>query len=130
MKFPINWHRLEALPRIRYAGTGEVGEMLEDKLARLRKRNGLTQADMAAYLQISRQAYSTYETGKHEMDMRTLCKLAEYFNVSIDYLFGRYDIKPFLIDDEDERELIEAYRALDARGKGSVRAVIKYETSV
>ena len=101
--------------------------MLGEKLAELRKEKGLTQADIAAYLQISRQAYSTYEVGKHEMDLRTLGKMADYYQVSIDYLFGRYDIKPFLIDSDDEITVIKGYRALDGRGKGSVKATLAFE---
>ncbi|MDR0325249.1 MAG: helix-turn-helix domain-containing protein [Oscillospiraceae bacterium] len=103
--------------------------MLGDKLAELRKKKGLTQADLAAYLQISRQAYSTYEVDKHEMDLQTLGKLADFYGVSIDYLFGRYDSNPFLLGDEDEIALIKDYRRLDARGKGSVRATLAFELS-
>ncbi|MDR0294079.1 MAG: helix-turn-helix domain-containing protein [Oscillospiraceae bacterium] len=101
--------------------------MLGDKLAELRKKRGLTQVDVAAFLQISRQAYSTYEVGKHEMDLQSLQKLADFYGVSIDYLFGRYDVKPFLLSDDDEIALVKDYRGLDGRGKGSVRATLAFE---
>lgn len=60
-----------------------------EKLRELRKQNNLTQSDMAAILGISRQAYSNYELGTREADHITLIKLADYFNVTTDYLLGR-----------------------------------------
>lgn len=59
------------------------------KLIELRKEKKLTQSDLAEVLGISRQAYSNYEAGKRQPDNETLLKLAEYFNVSVDYLLGR-----------------------------------------
>lgn len=42
-------------------------------------------------------------------------------------LLGRYDEKPFLIDNDDEIALIKDYRILDERGKGSVKAALSFE---
>lgn len=61
------------------------------KLIELRKEKKLTQSDLAVVLGISRQAYSNYEAGKRQPDNETMLKLAEYFNVSVDYLLGRDD---------------------------------------
>ena len=61
------------------------------KLIELRKEKKLTQSDLAEVLGISRQAYSNYEAGKRQPDNETMLKLAEYFNVSVDYLLGRDD---------------------------------------
>lgn len=58
-------------------------------LIELRKEQKLTQSNMAEVLGISRQAYSNYEAGKRQPDNEILLKLAEYFNVSVDYLLGR-----------------------------------------
>ena len=55
-------------------------------LIQLRKKAGKTQKDMAEYLGISRQAYANYETDARKPDYETLLKLAEFFNVSVDYL--------------------------------------------
>lgn len=59
------------------------------KLIELRKEKKLTQSDLAEVLGISRQAYSNYEAGKRQPDNETMLKLAEYYNVSVDYLLGR-----------------------------------------
>jgi len=61
------------------------------KLVELRKEKKLTQSDLAEVLGISRQAYSNYEAGKRQPDNETMLKLAEYFNVTVDYLLGRSD---------------------------------------
>lgn len=70
-----------------------IGEIL----AELRKDKHLLQKDLADYLNISVGTVSNYETGAHEPDFKTLCTLADFFQVSTDYLLGRtdlpYDIK-------------------------------------
>lgn len=65
---------------------------LSDVLSELRKDKHLRQKDLADYLNISVGTISNYETGAHEPDFETLCRLAEYFHVSTDYLLGRTDI--------------------------------------
>ena len=57
-----------------------------ENLLLLRKQKGLTQKDMADFLGISRQAYANYETGNREPDLTTLKRIAEYFNVSVDFI--------------------------------------------
>ena len=44
---------------------------------------------MAAELQVSKSAYNYWEQGKIEIDFENLKKIADYFNVSVDYLLGR-----------------------------------------
>ena len=53
----------------------------------LRKKKKITQEQLAAALNISPQAVSKWETGACLPDMLTLPLLAEYFHVSIDYLY-------------------------------------------
>lgn len=55
----------------------------------LRKQLNKTQQDIANDLNISRQNYSRYESENVEPDIKTLKNLADYFNVSLDYLCGR-----------------------------------------
>ena len=50
-----------------------------DKIRELRKQKGVSQAVVAEYLGITKQAYSLYETGKREPDFDSLLKLADYF---------------------------------------------------
>lgn len=55
----------------------------------LREQKGLRQEDMAKMLGISRQAYCTYENDRHQAGYEILIKLADFFEVSIDYLLER-----------------------------------------
>jgi transcriptional regulator with XRE-family HTH domain len=57
----------------------------------LRKRAGLRQEAVAPRLQIHRTTYTKYETDKTTPDQDGLRRLAELFDVSVDYLIGRED---------------------------------------
>ncbi|MBE6835940.1 MAG: helix-turn-helix transcriptional regulator [Ruminococcaceae bacterium] len=57
----------------------------------LREDNDLKQKEIAAVLGIDQRVYSNYETGKREIPVHLLIKLADYYKVSTDYLLGRCD---------------------------------------
>jgi len=61
------------------------------RLKNLREDKDLTQADVAKLLFITQQQYSLYENGYREIPVSMIIKLAEYYNVSIDYILGRTD---------------------------------------
>ncbi len=56
------------------------------RLRELRKQRGISQLKLAMDLDMNQNSISRYETGTHEADYETLIKLANYFDVSIDYL--------------------------------------------
>lgn len=60
-------------------------------LKHLRIRKGLRQKDLAAILNVSPSTISNYENGVHSPDLDTLCKLSNFYGVSLDYLLGRTD---------------------------------------
>lgn len=60
-----------------------------ERLKELRKQNKLTQQDIASKLDVSRVAYTNWENGKREPNLEKMVWLADYFEVSIDYLLGR-----------------------------------------
>ena len=62
-----------------------------DRLKELRKSKGTTQKTMAQYLDMTERVYQSYEYGKVEPNHEKTIKLAEYFNVSTDYLLGLTD---------------------------------------
>ncbi|MFD1441235.1 helix-turn-helix domain-containing protein [Lacticaseibacillus hegangensis] len=64
--------------------------MLGDRLKKLRG-DGRTQEDVAKAIGVSRAAYSHFENNRNEPDNDTLKKLAQYYDVSIDYLLGKSD---------------------------------------
>lgn len=59
----------------------------------LREDADLDQADIAKYLEISQQVYSTYERGQYEIPSRHLGALAKYYHVNVEYLLGLTDYK-------------------------------------
>lgn len=58
-------------------------------LIKLRKENNLTQKELAEKLYLTQNGYSSYENGRTEPNIETLCKIADFYNVSLDYLVGR-----------------------------------------
>ncbi len=63
------------------------------RIKELRKQKGTTLQKLADYLHTATSTISQYETGKREASFDTLSKIADYFNVSIDYLLGRESIE-------------------------------------
>lgn len=61
------------------------------RLRELREERGLSQIKLAIDLDLNQNSISRYETGEREMDYVTLIRIADYFNVSLDYLLGRSD---------------------------------------
>ena len=59
----------------------------------LREDHDLTQKQMGEYLHISQRSYAHYEAGTREIPLDILIKLADYYDVSLDYLAGRTDNK-------------------------------------
>ena len=59
------------------------------RLKELRKKRRITQQRLAIELSMSQNTISRYETGEREADYKTLILLADYFQVSIDYLLER-----------------------------------------
>ncbi|MBE6663657.1 MAG: helix-turn-helix transcriptional regulator [Ruminococcaceae bacterium] len=58
------------------------------RLRDMREDSDKTQADIAKVLKITTQQYQLYESGKRELPMHHFVALAEYYNVSLDYLAG------------------------------------------
>ena len=79
---------------------------------RLRNSCGLTQAEMAEKIGISRSTIGMYETGAREPDFETLEKIADFFNVDIDYLLGRTDKTTILPETVGQYYLNEDTRQL------------------
>ena len=66
-----------------------------ERIKLLRIERGLKQTDLAKAFGITSRQYQNYEYGKQTPDFKTLAIIADYFNVSVDYLMGRTD-KPEL----------------------------------
>lgn len=99
-------------------------------LARLRKEKGILQKELATYLNVTVATISNYEKGVHSPDYDTLVKLADFFDVSTDYLLQRTDYrasintlnKPLIIG-FTVSDLLNAVMELDQR---NTEALIDY----
>lgn len=63
-----------------------------ERLKLLRTSKGLSQADFAKQIKISKSSVNMYERGEREPSFKTLEQIADYFNVDMDYLLGKSDI--------------------------------------
>lgn len=63
------------------------------RLKQLRKENSITQEDLAVLLKVSKSSIGMYETGKRVPELATLEAIADYFNVDMDYLMGKSNIR-------------------------------------
>ena len=64
---------------------------LYPRIRNLREDSDLTQRKMGEILSCSQRVYSNYERGDIDIPTTTLIKIADHYNVSVDYLLGRTD---------------------------------------
>jgi transcriptional regulator with XRE-family HTH domain len=58
-------------------------------LVELRREKGIYQKELATYLEVSTGTISNYEKGVHNPDLDALCKIADFYDISLDYMLGR-----------------------------------------
>ena len=87
------------------------------KLKELRKENKKSQDEVAKFLNLNQTSYGRYELGTSEPTIDTLCKLADYYGVSLDYLVGRDYSNEFGYLNEQEKAIITAYRKMNNDNK-------------
>ena len=66
---------------------------LAERLKECRKEKGYTQGQVAIYCDITEKTYQNYELMTREPKIEILMRIADLYDVSIDYLVGRSDIK-------------------------------------
>ena len=69
--------------------------MNETRIKELREQKGVTQLKMALDLNMNQNTISRYEKGLRQADYKTLIAIADYFDVSIDYILMRTDNPTF-----------------------------------
>lgn len=85
---------------------------------------GWRQAELAEKLNTNQQTLSRYETGVRGLDVETINRLCDLFNVSADYLLGR-SIQPGSPISDEEWQLLAAFRAADDDARALVRLALK-----
>lgn len=91
---------------------------LGTRLVELRKKHNLTQNDLAKTLSVSRGAISMWEINQRAPDPATLKQIADLFDVSVDWLLGRFNNNQEVLaahrsDDPTQELPEEALRSLD-----------------
>lgn len=101
-------------------------------LRKLRMQRGISQQQLADVIGVSQQSINKYENHSVEPDIDTMSAMADFFNVSIDYLVGRtesdFSIKQYDIT-ESEIKLITDYRRVGAKEKELIHTLMDYLTS-
>ncbi len=95
------------------------------KLKELRKIKNYNQTQIASYLNMTQSNYGKYELETVEPDIKTLCKLADFYNVSLDYLVGRDFKNDIGYLDEQDLEAINLFKSLNKSNKTEALAFIK-----
>ncbi len=95
-----------------------MNKAFNERLVELRTEKGLSQKDAAADLGVSQALLSHYEKGIREYSLAFLCKVAEYYNVTTDYILGITDSRSGLnstaLEDREEDSIFNTnsiYRA-------------------
>ena len=100
------------------------------RLANLRTEKGLTQKKLASLLNMSGGTISNYENGVHSPDPNTLCRLADFYCVTTDYLLGRTNyryppdvLKEYVTTDFTIQNMVNIILSWDPASRN---ALIKY----
>lgn len=90
--------------------------MFSDRLRGLRKKEGLTQEEAAKKLDIARTTYSGYERGTSEPDFNTLNKIADFYDIDLNWLLTG-ELRE--LNEEDE-ELVKKFSKLNEQDQNYI----------
>ena len=97
------------------------------RMKELREKRGLTQNGLAMKLNVSQSTISAYEVDERSPDLEMLVTIANFFNVSLDYLIGTSDVKQQITTSDltpEELEHLYEYRQLSNMDKEKVKSYI------
>ncbi|EGK59520.1 XRE family transcriptional regulator [Centipeda periodontii DSM 2778] len=100
-----------------------------NRMKLLREQHNLSQTDLAKILNISRQSYNFYENEKRDPDTTMLIRIADFFNVSLDYLLGQTNDPSPLIKEKTpsyQEEVLRDIEDITPEMASEVRQFINY----
>ena len=120
-----NWQYIfSAMQNKIYTGDRQLrkaeGQM---RLKEIRHNLGYSQKQVCEYIGCSGAVYSRYETGNREPSIDTLKRIAEFFEVSIDYLLENRDFEEKSLS-KGETEMLHAYRIADRRAREDAYSIL------
>ena len=95
------------------------------RLKTLRTDKNLKQSELADILELSTSTIGMYEQCRRYADLDTLKKIAEYFDVSVDYLIGRTDIKKFEDFPPEVKRIANLFAGIDPKKADNLEKLIK-----
>lgn len=81
-----------------------------DRLKKLRNNKKLSQQQLADRLELNRSTYSRYELGQTQPDYDTLTLLADFYEVTTDYILGRSNTPE--LTEKDERDIVKKLESI------------------
>ena len=105
---------------------------MSNRIKQLREEINMTQIRLSIELDVTQETVSGYENGKYYPSVKSLLKMAELFNSSIDYILGFSDIKRAVSNEDlsqDEVRIINLYRKMDKVQKESAYAFMQGQLS-
>lgn len=97
-----------------------------NRIKELRKKKGVKQIELCQLLNVTQGNVSAWENGLWEPSNETLKKLADYFDVSTDYLLGRETENTLVNLDDVQIALYEGAKGLTEQGKQDVLKYIDF----
>ena len=88
---------------------------ISERLKELRTKKGYSQSELADKLHVSKSTISMIEAGSRKPSYELMEQLADFFNVSMDYLRGEDDKSPYYLDPEVAEMAKELYERPDLR---------------
>lgn len=110
---------------ILYEGELLVDNLFCERLKQLRKKDKLTQGELASKLNIDRSTLTYYETGYRIPDIQKVALIADYFRVSVDYMLGRTNVRKYIPKDNEVIELLEQFYSLSRKDQNMILHHIK-----
>ena len=102
-----------------------MDNLFGERLRQLRKEAGFKQDELAAGLNFSRATISYYETGTRIPDIQKISIIADFFNVSVDYILGRTNIKKFVDTNNEVLDFLEMFKSLNKTKQNELLLNIK-----
>ena len=93
-----------------------------ERIYEIREEKGITRKELAQGIHVSRSSITEYEKGDTQPSLSALLQLADFFDVSLDYLMGRTDIK---VSPNTLREQHELFLQLNPKEKEILEVMLK-----
>lgn len=103
-----------------------------ERLKKLRIEKGLSQQELADILKINRATLGNWEIDRTSPGYSTLCKIAKYFNVTIDYLLNGESMKvgedgiPYIVMSPEDIELFAEIKQLSEEDRAMVNSLVRH----